>query len=304
MLDTTMTFTRLTRAQRERWDRDGYLILENALSAAEVDVLVGAIELLDEESQRKGRDPNEYFMMPNVIERDDAFLDLIDHPNHLGVVIDLLGANIQLIASELMLRPPTPEPGSRWHEDGPKPYPFPHANGLTPLLHVKIGWFLTDINEQDMGNLVLLPGSHVNGFPAAVPGSWTGTSPARFRAVAEIDKQIPGARQITVNAGDAVLFHNALWHSVARNISNVRRKNIYYVYGPLWTRLIDRQETSPELIARSNAIRQQLLGALDDHSGGLHPGEQGAPLVRAFERKSYEEVWEDQVAKRIRERPS
>ena len=166
-------------------------------------------------------------MVPNVIERDDAFLELIDHPNHLGIVMDLLDANIHLIASEFMVRPPTPEPGSRWHENGPKPYPFPHANGLTPLLHVKIGWFLTDIDERDMGYLIVVPGSHVKGFPAAVPDTSTYTSPARFRTIGEIDSKVSGARQITVNAGDALLFHNALWHSVARNTSSARRQNIY-----------------------------------------------------------------------------
>ncbi len=74
-----------------------------------------------------------------MIEEDDAFLDLIDHPNHLGIVMDLMGATIHLIASHVMVRPPTPHPGGRWHCDGPKPYPFPRANGWTPLLHLKIG---------------------------------------------------------------------------------------------------------------------------------------------------------------------
>lgn len=67
--------------------------------------------------------------MPNVIERDDAFLELIDHPNHLGIVMDLLGANIHLIASEFMVRPPTPEPGSRWHEMAQNRIRFPTRMG-------------------------------------------------------------------------------------------------------------------------------------------------------------------------------
>ena len=159
------TLTRLTPEQREHWDTQGYLVLPGVLSPDEIERLSDAVDRLDEASQRGGRSSDEWLSTLNVIEEDDAFLDLIDHPNHLGIVMDLMGATIQLLASQVMVRPPTPHPGSRWHYDGPKPYPFPSAGGLTPLLHLKIGWFLTDVDAPDMGNFLLIPGSHRGNFP-------------------------------------------------------------------------------------------------------------------------------------------
>ena len=242
--------------QHEHWGTEGYLVLPGALSESEVDRLTVAVDRLDQASQRDSRGADEFLSTHNVIEEDDAFLDLIDHPSHLGVIMDLMGASIQLLASQVMVRPPTPHPGSRWHYDGPKPYPFPRAVGLTPLLHLKIGWFLTDLDAPDMGNFLIIPGSHRENFPKGAANAATVSSPSRFQEVDEIDAGVPGAKQVTLRAGDALLFHNALWHSVSRNTSNVRRKNLYYVYAPLWMRLGDRMSSSSELIARSDPVRR------------------------------------------------
>ena len=300
MIEPT-TLTRLTAEQREHWDTQGYLVLPGVLATDEIERLINAVDRLDEASQRDGRAPDEFLSTLNVVEEDDAFLNLIDHPRHLGILMDLMGACIQLITSQVMVRPPTPHPGSRWHFDGPKPYPFPRANGLTPLLHLKIGWFLTDLDAPDMGNFLLIPGSHRGKFPRSDADAVALSSPSRFQEVDEIDAGVPGAEQVLLRAGDALLFHNALWHAVSRNRSEVRRKNVFFVYAPLWMRLGDRMSSSPELIARADPVRRQLLGALAEESGGVHPGDEHAPLIHLFEGKGYQEMWEEKVADYVRE---
>ena len=195
MIEPT-TLTRLTPEQREHWDTQGYLVLPGVLATDEIERLINAVDRLDEASQRDGRAPDEFLSTLNVVEEDDAFLNLIDHPRHLGILMDLMGACIQLITSQVMVRPPTPHPGSRWHFDGPKPYPFPRANGLTPLLHLKIGWFLTDLDAPDMGNFLLIPGSHRGKFPRSDADAVTLSSPSRFQEVDEIDAGVPGAEQV------------------------------------------------------------------------------------------------------------
>ncbi len=128
-----------------------------------------------------------------------------------------------------------------------------------------------------MGNFLLIPGSHRGNFPRSDANAVTVTSPSRYQEVDEIDADVPGAEPLLVRAGDALLFHNALWHSVSRNTSNVRRKSLFYVYAPLWMRLGDRMASSPELIARADPVRRQLLGALAEPTGGTHPGDESAP---------------------------
>ncbi len=146
-----------------------------------------------------------------------------------------------------------------------------------------------------MGNFTAVPGSHRNGFPKlpqSLEHALTITSYTRFKQVEQIDAGVPGARQLTIRAGDAVLFHNALWHCVPRNTSKVRRKNLWYVYTPVWQRLGDRTENSPELLARCGPVRRQLLGAMVDPTtnGGIHPSDEDVPLVRLFEEKSFQET--------------
>jgi ectoine hydroxylase-related dioxygenase (phytanoyl-CoA dioxygenase family) len=312
----TTTFRRMTPEQRQRWDEDGYLTIKNALSAEEVTELVAEVDRLDEASQRLGRDPNTLLHVVNIInaateglfqsepgnsgtilrhEPCEAFLNLIDHPSHLGIVCELIGAAIQLSWAEAMVRPPSPAPANRWHKDGSKPYYFASVDRLTPLQWARIGFFLTDVDKPDMGNFTVVPGSHRNGFPRLPQGleqALTITSFRKFTQVEQIDAGVPGARQVTVEAGDAVLFHNALWHCVPRNTSNVRRRNLWYVYTPVWQRLGDRIENSPELLARCNAVRRQLLGTMvgPNTNGGIHPSDADVPLVRLFEGKSFLET--------------
>ncbi|MDE0181891.1 MAG: phytanoyl-CoA dioxygenase family protein [Caldilineaceae bacterium] len=312
----TMTFQRMSPEQWQQWDEDGYLVIRNALSAEEVGELVAEVDRLDEASQRLGRDPNTQFHAVNIINAAaedlfqaepgsngtilrhvpcEAFLNLIDHPSHLGIVCELIGAAIQLCWSEAMVRPPSPTPGNRWHKDGSKPYYFASVDRLTPLQWARIGFFLTDVDRPNMGNFTVVPGSHRNGFPKLPQGlehALTVTSYTRFKQVEQIDAGVPGARQVTVRAGDAVLFHNALWHCVPPNKSQVRRKNLWYVYTPVWQRLGDRTENSPELLARCSAVRRQLLGSMVDPTtnGGIHPSDEDVPLVRLFEEKGFQQT--------------
>ena len=312
----TMTFQRMSPEQRRKWDEDGYLIIKKALSAKEVTELIAEVDRLDEASQRLGRDPNTLLHVVNIInaateglfqsvqgnagtilrhEPCEAFLNLIDHPSHLGIVCELIGAAIQLSWAEAMVRPPSLTPANRWHKDGSKPYYFASVDRMTPLQWARIGFFLTDVDEPDMGNFTVIPGSHRSGFPRLPQGlehALTITSFTKFQQVEQIDAGVPGARQVTVEAGDAVLFHNALWHCVPRNTSNVRRRNLWYVYTPVWQRLGDRTENSPELLARCNAVRRQLLGAMvgPNTNGGIHPSDADVPLVRLFEGKSFLET--------------
>ena len=324
MAEQAITLEKMTSEQRRQFDEDGYLIIKNALSDHEVAELTAEVDLLDSESQRQGRDPGSLLDVANILdtavedlfqpdlhnpgkrlqsEPNFTFLKVVDHPNHLGVVCDLMGAAIQLTWSQALVRPPNPLPSHRWHPDGPKPYYFSnmHAGPLydvtPPLLQLKIAFYLTDVDRPDMSNLCVIPGSHRNGFPRIPRGMEHAlkiTSYREFREVERIDEGVPGALQVMVNAGDALAMHNGLFHCVVRNTSEATRKNLHYTYGPQWQRAGDRMESSPELLARCNPVQKQLLGALTgpNTNGGYGAFDEGAPLVRLFEGKSFQETWD------------
>ena len=316
MAQTTKALECMTPEQREQWDDDGYVVIKSALSAEQVERLTAEVDRLDEESQRRGRDPDSLFDVADILdtaveglfhpdlnnrgvslqsEPNDAFLELVDHPRALGLVCETMGAAVQVTWSQALVRSPSAVPSHRWHPDGPKPYYFPRVRGMMPLLQIKVGFFLSDVDGTDMGNLCVIPGSHRNGFPKVPQGlehALKITSYADFREVEEIDRGVPGARQIMVQAGDAVAMHCGVFHCVVRNTSNVRRKNLYYSYGPMWKRAGDRIQSSPELIARCSPVQKQLLGALagPNTNGGYHAFDEGAPLIELFEGKGFHET--------------
>ena len=324
MAEQATALKRMTPEQRRQWDEDGYVVIKNALSGQEVEELTAEVDRLDAESQRQGRDPGSLLDVANILdtaveglfqpdlhdsgkrlqqEPNYTFLKVVDHPNHLGIVCELMGAAVQLTWSQALVRPPTPLPSHRWHPDGPKPYYFRKmhdsttSDGTPPLLQLKIAFYLTDLDGPDMANLCVIPGSHRNGFPKMPRGldhALKITSYSEFREVERIDEGVPRARQVMANAGDALAMHNGLFHCVVRNTSETSRKNLHYTYGPQWQRPGDKMESSPGLLKRCNPVQQQLLGALTgpNTNGGYGPFDEGAPLVRLFEGKSFSETWD------------
>lgn len=280
---------RLSDEQRTAWDRDGYIVLRAALSAVERDRLATAIARLPDAAG-----PTGVVNAFDVIERDAAFVDLMDHRALLGIACDLIGPHLQLLMSQVMVRPPTADAPLAWHHDGPKPYHFPSVGGVVPLLNLKIGWFLTDALGPNTGNLLVVPGSHCGGLGLS---SVSGELEQSARETAELRTDLAGAVELHLAAGDAVIFHNALWHAVAPHHGAGPRIVCYYAYGPPWLRLQDRTAPSAELVARCGPVRRQLIGALaapEDH-GGMHSADSVAPLVDLFDKRSRAEIMRSQI---------
>lgn len=179
-------------------------------------MLVAEVDRLDDESQRRERDLNTLLHVVNIInaptkglfqpeqgnagtilwaEPCEAFLNLIDHPNYLGIVCELIGAAIQLFWAEAIVCPPSPKPANRWHKDGSKPYYFPTVDRRTLLQWVRISFFLTDVGQPDVGAFTVIPGSHRAGFPKLPQGlehALTITSFTEFQQIEQINAGVPG----------------------------------------------------------------------------------------------------------------
>jgi phytanoyl-CoA dioxygenase PhyH len=289
---TTRKFTPLDDNQRADWERDGFLVIPGVFPAGQVDHLTQAADRIAQRHGALSELGPEAFETMNIIEQERAFLDVIDHPVLLGAAMDLMGAAIHLLVSTLTYRPSVPYPAIRWHTDDPSPYFFPRIQGQCPVWQLKCAVYLTDVDRPDMGNFVAAPGSHRQGVPKVTGPAERALTKDRYREIDRIEEAVPGARQVLARRGDVLMFHPALWHTVARNTSDRVRKNFWFVYGPLWMRLGDRIASSPELVAAAGPVRRQLLGAttLPERSA-LAPGDEGAPLIRAWEGQDYNSVW-------------
>ncbi|MCQ6557782.1 phytanoyl-CoA dioxygenase family protein [Paenibacillus mendelii] len=235
----------------EQFREYGYVIVKNVLSSQTVNRLNAAIDEVGE--GHPDSEPN--LDIRNAIERHAAFLELIDEPTVLPIVMDILGRNIQLHTSHLTVRKPLPrlngqpQPPIGWHADGPVPS-FPAVNGLTPLFYMKALYFLSDMSQPGRGNTRVMPKSHK--IPHYHPG-FSGSDP-----------QTEGV-DVCGKPGDVCLFAQNLWHAPTHNYSEFTRRQLFMGYGYLWLRPIDYHAVSDTMRQITDPVRRQLLG--------LHEGE-------------------------------
>ena len=238
---------RLTEEQRQQLAIDGYLVLKQVLSRSDIDRLTGEVNRLyrnhlrqhsDEKSQ-KGMDRR------NVMEDSDVFVELIDFPSTFHLMLDLLGPNIQLSMSEVVVRPPIPGFKGYIHTDGGQAMRRIRVTETSWPLQLKIQYFLTDLRKPNCGNFVVFPGSHLRPFPE-------GENP--------VSVETPGAVQLCVRAGDAAVFSHSLWHGAGPNLSRRARKTLIYCYSQMCFRPFDFEKPTPGLLKRCSPRQRRLLG--------------------------------------------
>ncbi len=253
----------LTDAERDAFERDGFLLVPDALSAVEVDRLIG---LVDDMAQRRAREvePGGRLHLRDFLHDDPMFMDLLDWPTTFPKIWGILGWHIQLYLSHVDITSPwkaeQPLPKRLgWHQDSGR-VNLEMEGDPRPRLSVKVGYLLSDVTVPGRGNFCVVPGSH-----------------RRNRLQGPNDADPPAAMPVCVAPGTAVLFDRRLWHAPSPNTSTITRKAVFYGYSYRWLRPRDnlRIEDYPDC---HDPIRRQLLGASRDGHGYSSPEPGDVPL--------------------------
>ncbi len=229
----------LTELERYLFDVSGFLIIPDALSAAEVEGCLAAARRI-----HAPHPPEQWRQLGAAYEHEAALEPLIDHPSIFPKVRALLGDYFILQSSWCTVSPPG-FPGQRFHQDGSGVYEFRRLGPPTPLVQLRCGFFLTDQSEPDMGNMALIPGSQ-NGrlpLPAGTPL-----------------EAVPTAEVICGRPGTVLMFHQGVYHCGTRNDRDFHRYIQHMVYAPPWLVPSDRRRNDPEFVARTTPLRRALLG--------------------------------------------
>ncbi len=269
MLPSPTSPALLTAEQSNAFNRDGFLMVRDALPAEMVERLMAVADRLYAEGvQTNGLSARNHWDMRNCIVADPIFLEVLDNPAVFPLVAGIFGWDIHLITSHLIVRPPSPPgtdrnfKGEGWHRDGGQSsweMTEPH-----PRLLLKVAYLLSDQSEPGRGNTMVLPGSNrLIGPPAQSP-----------------DEPHPyGAIEICGKPGDAFLFEQRTWHAVGPNYSDITRKTLFMGYGFRWVRAMDYFTPDANLLARTDdPIRRQLLGEIRTPMGLYLPKEEDVPL--------------------------
>jgi len=253
-----------TRQQLDTFNNDGYLVVEDALSPEMVQRLTQAVDRIgDEERERKDLDPHQMLDKFRVVIEDDIFLELLDWPKTFPLVWDILGWNIQLYISHLIIYPPEREKvelgTGGWHQDGGRP--VREMERPQPRLSLKISYWLNDVDSPSNGAMQIIPGSHK--LDALPPSS-------------DLDDE--HVLDLCVKAGTAVLFDRRMWHRRGLNTSNTSRKVLFFGYSYRWLRGLDFNLMPEDVLKKCDPIRRQLLGDGADIKGWWQPTEADVPL--------------------------
>jgi ectoine hydroxylase len=251
-------FVQLKPEQRRSFAEDGFLVVPNALSQEAVGRIVEAGDRLAEPLLRRpemtGRPEYNHLDLRPGLLREEPLFNLVDNNSTVPLVVQLLSPNIHLHSTTLIYkRPEAPDaPTFRrgWHRDIRIPRDLGHE--LLPLVGIKICYCLTDFHEPDGGMTLMARGSHRRTTPLALPKG-------------EVDPADAEVCDLRMNAGDAFLFENRIFHTATPNRSQRTSKVLMYGYSYRWMKTECYLEIPDKgHLAKADPVARQLLGEYRD----------------------------------------
>lgn len=243
----------------ETWNtfyQDGFVVLPNRLPEDEVVNLRNLIK-----SYAKAQDGRQSLDLRHLVEMHPKFARMINHDNYIGFVYDVYGEGLKLLLSQAFIRPPGQLIRNDWHYDGPREVPFQVFAPKLPL-RIKVGIWLNDLYTNNMGNLIVIRGSHRDPYLAQY----------------KTQNTHPKEEAVCVPAGAITLMAAGLWHRVDENHSSQERVNMFYEYGPSWIVASDRWRCNPTWLETLSREQRIIMRDYEYPNSLIKPPEEDSPL--------------------------
>jgi len=226
------TGTLMSEERKTAFDRDGYVIMAEFLSAGEVESIrreITAIvdrypdvpeELVQiEPAVRRGAIKPESVELGvrklfRMTRHNQLFRSLAHHPGMVGIAVDLIGQDVALFQSMLLMKPPRFGGQKVWHQDNA--YFRLEPNDVFGF------WIALDDADVENGCMHVIPGSHREGIGehgGVADDYGLSSAPTADDAVACVMK-----------TGDALVFHGETYHYTPPNTTDRRRRALQYHY--------------------------------------------------------------------------
>jgi ectoine hydroxylase-related dioxygenase (phytanoyl-CoA dioxygenase family) len=215
-----MATTLARNVRKSAFERDGYLVLESALGAPELEELKeeaaricrGELGEIPGVEPAPGDEPEDsvlsrYLCIHHPHKISDVAASYIGHPAIVEVLVDLIGPNVKCMQSMLFIKS-AGKPGQAWHQD--EDYIPTRDRSLTAA------WIALDDATIENGCLWVIPGSQRHGILWAMKEN----DDPEFDCNDESygfpyadDDGVP----VEVAAGSVVFFNGYLLHRSLRN---------------------------------------------------------------------------------------
>lgn len=262
------------------FDLNGYLLLRNAIEPELLAELNTAFDRFPDLAsgewwgnvQRLDTAGHAGVELQNIVEAGAPFEALIDHPAWIarvarycgeqgtyveGLFIDECFASVRRTGGFFPLH--------SGGQDGVVRNQFRYVNGQFRCAQVNILLALTDIGPGD-GATRVLPGSHKSNIAHPI---FARSFDERRE---EEDEAVEGAIEVHLQAGDALLFVDAIAHGAARRTNPGDRRVVIYRYGPSWGTTRHGFRYSDELLARLTPARRRILQPIPPRIPGVTRG--------------------------------
>ena len=253
-----MDFVALTAEQRKAFAADGFLVVPNALDGETIARLLAETDTLAEAFLRKpviaGKPEYNHLDLRRGLLKHKALFALVSNSTTVPLVIQLLSPNLHLHSTTVIYKRPeigdTPLFRRGWHRDIRMARDFGHE-GL-PLAGIKVCYCLTDFAQPESGMTLMARGTHLRTEPLRIPKG----------AVDPVDAEVC---DLQLNAGDALLFENRIFHTAAPNRSERTSKVVIYGYAYRWLKQeVYLESPDEQQLLETDPITRQLLGGYRD----------------------------------------
>lgn len=202
----------------EFYEENGYLLVRGLFDAGDVEEMKDALARIlaaeagdanhswsavaDRQLVLKGHHDLQY--------HDAVFTRMVAHPRLVAVLTELIGPNVQLHHSKMLVKPPEQGAPFPMHQDYPY---FPHERHSVLAASVHL-----DDTDEENGCLHVIPGSHRLGPLEAEGASHT------------VDYPLESGTPVPAAAGDVLFFNYLTIHGSGTNRSERIRRNVLFQY--------------------------------------------------------------------------
>lgn len=216
----------------------GYLVVEDAINAAQVETLRQTLDAVFAEKKEQ--------FIHQLLEQSDAFAFLLDNPPVFRRMQAILGSCVQLHSATARVTLPG-EKDQNWHRDVPWPV-APEGTAYGAIAgQINCGYYLDELTEEN-GPIAIVPGSQRVPFrPPACSASF------------------PEELRVHARPGQAIMFDGCLYHRGAANNSQSARRACLMCYQPAWMKSREPFDGpfAQRMREEGNDEQKMLMGAIE-----------------------------------------
>jgi phytanoyl-CoA hydroxylase len=210
------------------YKENGYLLVKGVFNEVEIVEMRAAVEKIIQRAARAKADTNHAwqgdFLPPEQLKKlvlkgfhdvhyhDAAFMRAVIHPNMVAVLNGIIGPNVQLHHSKMLVKPPANGAAFPMHQDYPY---FPHRDHSMLAASVHL-----DDADTENGCLCVVPGSHKEGSLPHIGVHYLNHK----------EHPISSGTPCIAEAGDVLFFNYLTIHGSDVNRSERTRRNVLFQY--------------------------------------------------------------------------